>query len=234
MSWSPAVRCILWATVLIFALQTFYYPMVDETFALSYVGSENFAPYQLITYSFLHADFWHLFFNMFLIVIFGMVLERLWGVKRFLIFYAVTAIGAALIHMGVNMYEIYQLTGTPFPEVDETTAFARYIWGLDDNGEMLGTFLSKTIGASGAVFGVLVAFAYLFPREKLYFLLVPIPIPAKWLVIGYVALEVYLAFYGSPNDNIAHFAHLGGGLFGFLLARWWKYVDVDRKIAQLR
>jgi membrane associated rhomboid family serine protease len=233
-SWGPAIRCILWVTVLTFALQAYLFPTFEQTFALSYVGSENFSVYQLITYSFLHGDFWHMFFNMFLIVIFGMVLERLWGTKRFLIFYAVTAMGAAMIHTGVNMYEVYQATGTPFPEVNEQKALVNYIWGNTKNGEFLGAFLSKTIGASGVVFGVLVAFAYLFPREKLYFLLVPIPIPAKWLVIAYVGLEAYLAFYASPTDNIAHFAHLGGGLFGFLMARWWKYVDVDRKIAQLR
>jgi len=231
-SWSPAVRCILWATVLTFALQTLFYPIFDEMFALSYVGSDSFSAYQLITYSFLHAGFWHLFFNMFFVVMFGMVLEKIWGAKRFLIFYGVSVIGAALLHMGVNMYEMYQLTGTMFPEVTEGNAIERYIQGYVVGGEFLGVYFSKTVGASGAVFGIICAFAYMFPREKLYFLLVPIPIPAKWLVIGYVALEIYLAFSG-PNDNIAHFAHLGGGLFGFLLAWWWNRKDSTKKLVHI-
>jgi membrane associated rhomboid family serine protease len=219
---TPMVRCILWANVLVFALQVAFIPTINELCSLSYIGAEGFSPHQLVTYSFLHAGFFHLFFNMLIIVLFGMVLEHVVGAKRFLILYFTSVVIAAMAQMGVNMYEMYQLTGTAFPVIDEQN----WVFGFPGvsegfGGEVLGLYFSKTMGASGAAFGLLVAFAYLFPNEKLYFLLVPIPIKAKWLVLAYVGLEIYLTFSGGPSDNVAHVAHLGGGLVGLVLIWYW-------------
>ena len=233
---TPAIRLFTWANVLVFALQSIWWPDFNLMFQLSYVGADNFRPYQLFTYSLMHGDIWHLFFNVFIIVMFGNALEKVWGFKRMLKFYVIVAVGAASLHTGYMMYQLYQLTGLVFPVVNDTRELAN--WAMEHPTTMpreaLSIYFSSMVGASGVVFGILVAFAYLFPTARLSFLLLPIPIRAKWLVIAYVAVEAYLAFVVNPNDNIAHFAHLGGGLFGFLVARWWKYVDVDRRIAKLR
>ena len=167
---------------------------------------------------------------------FGNALEKVWGFKRMLKFYVVVAIGAASLHVGYNMHQMYQLVGTPFPEVDNTRELNNLVLGESTTmpREALMLHFGSMIGASGVVFGIMVAFAYLFPTARLSFFLLPISISAKWFVIAYVAYEAYMAFIVNPSDQIAHFAHLGGGLFGFLMARWWKYVDVDRKIAKLR
>lgn len=216
------VRCILWANVIVFALQVAFFPHVDEHFSLAYVGSESFAPHQLITYSFLHADALHLFFNMLIIVLFGIVMERVLGVKRFLILYLTSVVFAAVAQMSVNMYEVYQLTGTAFPNINEHNWPSSWYQLTQQFGrETMGLYFSKTVGASGAAFALLVAFAYMFPNERLYFLLVPIPIKAKWLVLAYVGLEVYLTISASPTDNVAHVAHLGGGLVGLTLVWYW-------------
>ena len=229
---TPAIRLFVWVNVLVFALQAWYYPNFNQVFQLSYIGSENFRFYQLFTYSLMHGDMWHLFFNVFIIAMFGQALERVWGFKRMLKFYVVVAIGAASLHVGYNMYQMYQMTGTPFPEVNDTQELNNLVMGESTaiSKEALMLYFGSMIGASGVVFGILVSFAYLFPDTRLSFLLLPIPIRAKWLVIAYVAYEGYMALVVNPADNIAHFAHLGGGLFGFLVARWWVYLDFERKL----
>ena len=159
---------------------------------------------------------------MLIIVLFGIILERVLGVKRFLILYLTSVVVAAVAQMGVNMYDMYQLMGTAFPDINEQNWVSS--WGqlsYMHGSETLGLYFSRTVGASGAAFGLLVAFAYLFPNERLYFLLVPIPIKAKWLVLAYVALEVYLTFTATPADNVAHVAHLGGGFVGLALIWYW-------------
>ena len=168
---------------------------------------------------------------MLIIVLFGIILESVLGVKRFLILYFTSVVVAAMAQMGVNMYDMYQLTGTAFPVIDEQN----WVFGFPGisegfGREVLGLYFSKTMGASGAAFGLLVAFAYLFPNEKLYFLLVPIPIKAKWLVLAYVALEVYLTFTSTPADNVAHVAHLGGGFVGLVLIWHWLRTNVIRRL----
>jgi rhomboid-like protein len=163
--------------------------------------------------------------------LFGLILEHVLGAKRFLIFYITSVVVAAMAQMSVNMYDMYQLTRTAFPAIDEQNwVFGSHGFG----GEVLGLYFSKTMGASGAAFGLLVAFAYLFPNEKLYFLLVPIPIKAKWLVLAYVALEVYLTFTSTPADNVAHVAHLGGGFVGLALIWYWLRTNVIRRLIPIR
>lgn len=160
--------------------------------ALFPVGSSFFSPYQLITYMFTQVDFWHLFFNMFAVFMFGRTLEQYWGSKRFLTYYMVCGIGAGLVQLLVCY-----LTGS----------------------------MALTIGASGAVFGILLAFGMLFPNISLYLMFIPIPIKAKYFVIGYGLIELYLGFANRSGDNVAHFAHLGGMLFGLFLVLFWKQKD---------
>lgn len=191
--------------------------------------SDYFKPYQLVTYMFMHGNFSHLFFNMFALWMFGNVLENVWGPKRFIIFYFVTAFGAALLHMGVNYLEMINIrnellaAGYSYAELDRIveTGSGKIIPGIAR--ETLVSYYQKftipTVGASGAVFGILLAFGVMFPNTLIY-LFFAIPIKAKYFVMIYGALELYFGF--TSQGNIAHFAHLGGMLFGFLMLLYWK------------
>jgi membrane associated rhomboid family serine protease len=201
----------------------------------------------------MHADFFHLLFNMFALYMFGKVLEMVWGSKRFLIYFLVTGLGAAALHSFVTYLEIQSLQrsvaafiNTPSPELLATFVKANLShpaawvadlvnnWGVAPTNPLyiqqatdlvqrvlLERIDIPTIGASGAVFGVLLAFGYLFPNTELMLLFPPVPIKAKYFVIGYGAIELYLGITQS-NSNIAHFAHLGGMLFGFILLKYWE------------
>lgn len=184
---------------------------LDAFLGMYYVGSPQFQPVQLVTHFFMHGGVFHIFFNMYTLVMFGALLERVWGPQRFLFFYLFTALGAALLHQLVQGYEIYQISGTFFPETDQMAFIPE-----------LGFKLSiPTIGASGAVFGIMAGFALLFPNTELMLLFPPMPVKAKYLMIGLAAIELYSGLQNNPHDNVAHFAHLGGALFGFLLIRYW-------------
>ena len=225
---------------------------LTEKLGLFYIRSKYFHPYQFVTHMFMHANFWHLFFNMFALYMFGKVLEMVWGPRRFLIYFFVTGLGAAVLHSFVTYLEMSSMQkhaaaffNTPSPEL--LAAFVKSnlhqnIAGITDlinnwydspnNPSFIrqGTEVVQeivqmrmnipTIGASGAVFGILLAFGYLFPNTELLLLFPPIPIKAKYFVIGYGLLEVYFAFTQS-NSGIAHFAHLGVMLFGFILLKYW-------------
>jgi membrane associated rhomboid family serine protease len=195
--------------------------------ALYFPASPNFMPHQLVTHMFMHGGFGHVFFNMFALWIFGTALENLWGSKRFLIFYIVTGLGASLVHMGVNAFQYYDAIDHLTPEMMESVEQKGYSYMMQGKvlpnsymalyNEMLNV---PTLGASGAVFGILLAFGRTFPNQYIYvyFLL---RIQAKWFVIIYGALELYNGIMYT-NDGIAHFAHLGGMLFGFFLIRYWR------------
>ena len=164
---------------------------------------------------FLHANFSHLFMNMFALWMFGRVLEYDLGGKRFLIYYMATGIGAALLHLGVSWIEISRIHG----------AIAEYGAQPDLVRALVSRVNVVTVGASGAVFGVLLAFGMMHPNSVIMLLIPPIPIKAKYFVIGYGVLELFLGISNS-GGNVAHFAHVGGMLWGYLLLRWWKYKRV--------
>ncbi len=221
--------------------------------ALHNFQSEHFSPIQLVTYMFMHGNWSHIFFNMFALVMFGRILEQVWGGKRFLTFYLVTGIGAALCQNLVGYVslsrlhaEIMAFVNTPDPDL-----FMRLIRGhLDHPATWVSNLVESysaspdspalisqatkvayelfnhfadipTVGASGAVFGVLLAFGMMFPNVQLMLLFPPIPIKAKWFVLGYGLIELFAVITPQANDNVAHFAHLGGMLFGFLLIKYW-------------
>ncbi|RPE14394.1 rhomboid family intramembrane serine protease [Chitinophaga lutea] len=235
---------------------------LTELFGLHYWGSELFRPHQFVTHLFMHGGFWHLFSNMFALWMFGSVLENNWGPKRFLIFYMVCGLGAALCHMGVITYDnmrfstaVQDFNNNPtyaaFSNIVDKFGISGYRFSLGPQDFTMGGFReawsvqppesfdmvrqarvllsysveiyknTPTVGASGAVFGVLFAFGYLFPNSYLFILPIPFPIKAKYFVGGYILMELYLGFKNSAGDNVAHFAHLGGVLFAYILLKIW-------------
>jgi membrane associated rhomboid family serine protease len=195
-----------------FAIKTTPFGTLEDLFALHTWQSDLFQPWQFITHMFMHGDFGHLFFNMFALWMFGSVLENVWGQKRFLTFYFICGLGAALCHMIALHFENQEI-------INQFNAL-----GLEDKiryQDPVTSILNQpTVGASGAVFGCLAAFGYLFPNTYLYLYFL-FPVKAKWFVIGYIAIELISTFRNSAGDNVAHLAHLGGALFGFLLVWFW-------------
>ncbi|MBR4921435.1 MAG: rhomboid family intramembrane serine protease [Prevotella sp.] len=179
---------------------------------LHFFLAKDFHIYQFISYMFLHGSFSHIFFNMFALWMFGTVIERVWGPKKFLFYYISCGIGAGLIQ------EVAQY-GTYVAEGLETYEYVRIGTTQMATADYLN--LWTTIGASGAVYAILLAFGMIFPNERLFIIPFPFPIKAKWLVIGYIALEAFSLFSPTP-DGVAHMAHLGGMLFGFIMIRYWK------------
>lgn len=232
---------------------------LTEKFALFYPESVYFKPIQLVTHIFMHGSITHLFFNMFSLWMFGSVLENFWGGKRFFIYYFITAFGAALLHLGVNAYEIAVLKKAvqqyiQNPGFDNFFMLKEYDLRLF-NSPRMQTFLTDwlyqknnpeylegsveiaksiverkmnipVVGASGAVFGLLMAYGMLFPNT-LIFIYFLFPIKAKYFVIFIGLLELWQSLSNNPDDNVAHFAHLGGMLFGFILIKIWNKKNRD-------
>ena len=189
---------------------------------IHYPDSPFFEPYQLATHFFMHSGFLHILLNMFGLIIMGSHLERYWGPKRFLIFYFVTALGAAILHMAVQGIEVYQITGSWYPMNSGNT---EEILSSLSPGEFqkLGDILgAPAVGASGAIFGLILAFGMLFPNTQFMLLFPPIPIKAKWLAIGLGVFALVSGLADQEGDSVAHFAHLGGMLFGFIMIKIWQ------------
>lgn len=178
---------------------------------LHYFAASDFNAVQLVTYMFMHdpGSFGHVFFNMFSVFMFGRTLEMVWGSKRFLIYYLTTGIGAGLVQEVTWFFSLKDA-------IDATIVQA----GWETTRALLNNVI--TIGASGAVFGILLAFGVLFPNAELFIMFIPIPVKAKYFVIFYGIVELFLGVGNFSGDNIAHFAHLGGMLFGFFLIKYWK------------
>ena len=215
-------------------LATLFMNKIDLTSLLGmhYPASREFYLFQLITYMFMHASFMHIFFNMFAVYMFGRVLESEWGPKRFLTYYMITGMGAAVINLIVTYIRIKGLESDLEPEMVEMV----YREGFDimkQSKQYVDPMLaqlnvminSTTVGASGAVFGILLAFGMLFPNIPLMIIPFPFPIKAKYLVMGYGAIELFAGFANFSFDNIAHFAHLGGMLFGIIMVLYWRKKD---------
>ncbi len=194
-------------------------------------GSPFFEPYQLVTHMFMHASFSHIFFNMFALWMFGTAIENLMGPKRFLTYYLITGFGAAFLHLGVSYIEMLNLrsellaAGYSMSDLQRfiDTGSYQVISGVSERDlvNYLAKFLVPTVGASGAVFGILLAFGMFFPNSYIY-LFFAIPVKAKYFVMAYGALELFFGIADRPGDNVAHFAHLGGMVFGFLLIYYWR------------
>jgi membrane associated rhomboid family serine protease len=208
----------------LFLFQQFFNVNLNRILGLYYFQSPMFKPWQIVTHMFMHGGLTHIFFNMWALWIFGKTLESVWGSKRFLVYYLVTGLGAAFFHMLVN----YVQFGAEISALKAAYSVDRINMALLNEilqpGNQFYTIgrelIRPTVGASGAVYGVLLAFGMLFPNTPLFIIPIPFPIKAKWLVIGFGALELYLGITRT-GGSIAHFAHLGGMLFGFILIKYW-------------
>ncbi len=208
----PAVtKNIIIINVLVLIITELRPDFMYEHFALFYPASPYFHWWQPLTHMFMHGGFWHIFFNMYTLFFFGCVLERAWGPKKFLVFYFVTGLGAALLHTGVQWLEAIHYTGLI---ADPATA-------VMGQAKLQQLYMTPTVGASGAIYGVLIGYAMLYPDSVLTLLFPPISLKAKWLVIIFAVIELLTGIFGK-GGGIAHFAHLGGMLFGFLLILYWK------------
>ena len=253
----PVVKNLLIINALVFAAQftaeTVFKVKLSDYLGMHYWGSSKFNPAQLVTYMFLHGSPGHIFFNMFALWMFGNTLENVWGGKRFLIYYMVTGVGAALIHMAIMWIgiagiqsDIQQVMMSPTPQafteflknhfsgyegqlyqfINDWTNNPKDPAAISQASSYMNDLLNikmdvTTIGASGAVFGILLAFGMIFPNARLLMLFFPFPIKAKYIVMGYGALELILGVVDRAGDNVAHFAHLGGMIFGFIMIKLW-------------
>lgn len=180
-----------------------------ENFSLFSFHSPFFKPYQFITHMFMHGGIWHLFFNMYTLWIFGSILENVWGSKKFLLFYFVTGLGAALLHNLVLEIELSTLQN------------AFQSGNMAAQTSIMNILRTPTVGASGAIYGVLLGYGMLFPNNIISLIFPPIALKAKWFVIIFGAIELLMGVTGTGSD-VAHFAHLGGMVFGFILIMYWK------------
>ena len=253
MNMTDTVKQLLIINVLCF-LGSYFVPQANELLALHYFESDAFKFWQPITHMFMHGSPMHIFFNMFALISFGSALEHFWGAKKFLFFYFSCGIGAALIHSGVNYYEIHsllnQLQNTTISSADiHTILNTDFVSGNQYQGRLLyenaqATFdklnlnesdfrilfdaaiknQSAAVGASGAIYGLLVAFAFMFPNAELMMMFIPVPVKAKYFVPVIVLLDLFSGVTGFSifGGNIAHFAHVGGALIGFIMMWYWK------------
>lgn len=225
----PVIKNLIIINVLVWVAQLMFDQ--DASLALSRkiglwpIESPNFEPYQIFTHMFAHASwlfhadgsreivFYHILFNMFNLWMFGKILENVWGAKRFLIFYLACGIGSAIAHMTVQYFEYKEVLSAidQANRLDMTDLAARV-------AENAGGYV---VGASGAVMGVMVGFAMLFPNTELFLIFFPIPIKAKWIIIALVAIDLFAGINPWQGDNVAHFAHLGGALTGFIIVYIW-------------
>jgi len=207
----PVTRSLLIINVIMFVATLINEDLMNDdfmvrTFAMFYPAHPLFRWWQPLTHMFMHGGWWHILFNMYTLVMFGMVVERALGTKKFLILYFVTGLGAAALHTGVEWLDIHRLAASASP-----TAQA----------DILDILRSPMVGASGAIYGVLVAFAMLYPEARMTLIFPPVTLDAKWMVIIFVGIELLTGITGT-QVHIAHFAHLGGALFGFLLVWYWR------------
>lgn len=188
---------------------------LNDLFSLHFFLAPDFGLYQLVTYMFMHASLSHLFFNMFALWMFGCIVERTWGARKFLVYYMVCGIGAGLLQEMAQFAQFYMLAAENVHgfSVSQIMTVAK--------ASAVGINLWTTVGASGAIYGILLAFGMLYPEERMFIFPLPVPIKAKFFVVGYAAIELFMAFSIS-GDDVAHLAHLGGMLFGFLLIRYWR------------
>ena len=186
---------------------------LNSLFGLHFFMAQDFHLYQLVTYMFMHGGWEHIILNMFMLWMFGAVMERVWGPRRFIFYYIFCGIGAGL------MQEIAQFVYVWLFGFSQPVGFFEAFTAMRQNALELNGL--TTVGASGAIYSLLLAFGMMFPEEKMFIIPIPVPIKAKWMVMGSIAIELFSAL-ASPGDQVAHVAHLGGMIFGFFLIRYWQ------------
>jgi len=219
------INVLLWLTTLVLKGSPFNIDLT-QTLGLHYWESELFKPWQIVTYMFMHdtQGFTHILFNMFAVWMFGTHLENRWGSKKFLNYYLLTGFGAAFLHYLIVHFQVINIEANMNYDqimtiVNEGTRPVGISWS--NARKLFFLYNTPVVGASGSLFGILLAFGVLFPNTLLY-LYFAIPVKAKYFVIGYGLLELFLGISNNPGDNVAHFAHLGGMLFGLIIFAYWK------------
>jgi len=227
------VNVLIAINILIFFIASSIQGGLDNQLALYFAQNSHFAPWQFFTHMFMHGSITHLLFNMFALWMFGSQLETVWGGKRFLIFYFICGIGAALIYTGINTYQfnaIYSLlseTGLSSYDIQsmiDKNSYPPAVLSAEQAGELLSIYHAPMVGASGAIYGVLVAFAFIFPNHKLMLIFLPFPIAAKYFVPALISLDLFSGVTGMSifGGGVAHFAHVGGAVIGFLMMFYWR------------
>lgn len=234
---TEAVKQLLIVNIIFFAGSIFV-PATLDFLALYYFENPNFQLWQPISHMFMHGGWMHLFFNMFALYSFGSALEHFWGSKKFVFFYLSCGLGAAALHTGVNYYLVHEgvstlvQNGFDKQEIMSLLAEGKYMvyWKevLGDSTlmNMVSSFNTPAVGASGAIYGLLVAFAFMFPNAELALMFIPVPVKAKYFVPAILGIDLYLGINGGSifggSTGVAHFAHLGGALMGYLMMWYWK------------
>lgn len=205
----PVVKNIIIINIILYVATLIIGDYMYEKLALFYFKSPYFEPYQLLTHMFMHGSFLHILFNMYTLFMFGCVLENVWGGKKFLFYYLVTGLGAAALHLGVLHLQ--------------AVGYASHAAAGDIRAQIAlnSLMVTPTVGASGAIYGLLLAYGMLFPNNMMGLVFPPVTLKAKYFVLIFGALELLLGITG-PSSGIAHFAHLGGMIFGFFLILYWK------------
>lgn len=233
---TETVKALLIVNVIFFIGSQLIGDTAYEYFALWFIKNPNFQVWQIVTHMFMHGGFMHILFNMYALWAFGGPIEQMLGQKRFLFFYFSAGIGAALLHTLVNLY-YYQTgiqdlmsAGMDMAQINNFLMNGEYPKSIldtisqDSLRDLYGAFSSPAVGASGAIYGVLVAFAMMFPNVELFLLFVPVPIKAKYFIPVLILIDLFsgVTGYSLFGQSIAHFAHLGGALFGFIMMYYWK------------
>lgn len=226
---TPVVKNLIIINVLMFLATMALGDSFRELMSGHYFSSGNFQIWQIVTHMFMHGGFSHILFNMFGVFFFGVYLERHWGAQRFLTYYIICGLGAFALHFLIVYLQIMQvesgLTADQLAYVAEK-GFEHWQYNRSTGTELMDKLIllreQPVVGASGALFGLLIGFGLIFPNVRVMLLFPPIPIKARVLALGYGAVELFMAFQNNPGDNVAHFAHLGGMLVGYILLKIWQ------------
>jgi membrane associated rhomboid family serine protease len=235
---TPVVKNLLIINIIFYlAMHLLGAQLMTSLLGVYYFDSPNFRVWQVVTYMFMHdySSLFHILFNMFALFTFGSSLEYLMGSKRFLNFYLITGLGALALQMMVQAIEVHNITGSivnngsfNIDALKRTINFDPALIDRDKASTLLSTYLTPMVGASGAIFGLLIAFGMLFPNAELYIMFIPVPVKAKYIIPVYILIELFLGVKQFSGDSVAHFAHLGGALFGFILVKIWGLRRHDR------
>lgn len=233
---SEGIKHLLILNVLFFLATNLYGDRLVDLLALWFPMNPNFGWWQVVSHMFMHGGLTHIFFNMYALWAFGSPLERMWGTRKFVFFYFSAGLGAALIHSGVNFFHVYQgieaLVAAGQQETEILTILAQ--GKFDQNwaqlvpsgvvNNMLDSYFTPAVGASGAIYGILVAFGMSYPNSELFLLFLPVPIKAKYFIPALIGIDLFsgVTGYSIFGGGIAHFAHVGGALFGYLMMWYWK------------
>ncbi|MFH7018101.1 rhomboid family intramembrane serine protease [Flavobacterium sp. FlaQc-47] len=238
MNMTPVVKQLLIINI-IFFIGSQLVPVSYEYFAMFFPENPSFKAWQPITHMFMHGGIMHIAFNMIAMVSFGSALEHFWGGKKFLFFYISCGLGAALLHTAVNYYSFHETMNVLMTNGYQKDQILKLLgegkidtrWqdlvSVSQFESFTDSYIGTVVGASGAIYGLLTAFAFMFPNAELALMFIPIPIKAKYFVPGILAIDLFLGFrgnslFGSGGTGIAHFAHVGGALTGFLIMWYWK------------